>query len=364
MTTVPEPRVEGVCDARFAAVREAFAANFVRHGEVGAAVAIALGGRVVVDLWAGHADAARSVPWRRDTLVNVFSVSKALSTICALRALERGLLALDAPVARVWPEFAAAGKDAVTLRQILSHRAGLPAVRAPLPEGAMLDFARMTDALAHQAPWWAPGSAHGYHVNTFGFLLGELVRRATGETIGRVLREEIAGPLGADVHVGLPRAEHGRVAEFIWTAGEPRPPDDPAALPDEVALQWNTYFNPPGVSGSGGWVNTAPVARRRDPVDQRARHRARPRARVRSPRRGRYARRRERPRPGHHRRRHHRALVRRRPRAAAAVALRPRLPAHAARTSARAESQAPSDTSARAVRSASATPTPGSRSAT
>lgn len=258
MTTVPEPRVEGVCDARFAAVREAFAANFVRHGEVGAAVAIALGGRVVVDLWAGHADAARRTPWRRDTLVNVFSVSKALSTVCALRAVERGLLALDAPVARCWPEFAAAGKGEVTLRQVLAHRAGLPAIRAPLPEGAMLDWPRMTAALAQQTPWWGPGSAHGYHVNTFGFLVGELVRRATGDTIGRLLRAEVAGPLGADVHIGLPRAEHGRVAEFIWTAGEPRPPDDPAALPDEVALQWNTYFNPPGVSGSGGWVNTAP----------------------------------------------------------------------------------------------------------
>lgn len=245
----------GACDARFAAVRDAFAANFVQHGEVGAAVTIVLDGRVVVDLWGGHADAARSRPWQRDTMVNVFSVTKALSTVCVLRAVERGLLDLDAPVARAWPEFAAAGKERITLRQILSHRAGLPAVRAPLAEGTMLDHPAMASALAAQEPWWEPGTAHGYHVNTFGFLLGELVRRTSGASIGRMLRDEVAVPLGADVHLGVPRREQARVAEFLWTAAVPSPPDDPAALPDAVALQWNTYFNPPGISGSGGWVN-------------------------------------------------------------------------------------------------------------
>jgi len=257
LTTVPEPAVAGACDARFAAVRDAFVANFVEHGEVGAAVTIVVDGRVVVNLWAGHADAARSRPWRRDTMVNVFSVTKALSTVCVLRAVERGLLDLDAPVARVWPEFAAAGKEGVTLRQILSHRAGLPAVRAPLPEGAQLDHARMATALAAQAPWWEPGAAHGYHVNTFGFLLGELVRRTIGASIGQMLRDEVARPLGADVHLGVPRSEHARIAEFLWTAPVPPLPDDPASLPEPVALQWNTYFNPPGISGSDGWVNRA-----------------------------------------------------------------------------------------------------------
>ena len=251
------PPIEGSCDARFARVRDAFAGNFALHGEVGAAVAITLDGRTVVDLWAGHADAARRTPWRRDTLVNVFSVSKALTTICALRLVERGRLDLDAPVARLWPEFAAAGKDAITPRQILSHRAGLPAIRATLPEGAMLDWTRMTGALAAQEPWWAPGASHGYHVNTFGFLAGELVRLASGRTVGTLLRDDVARPLDADVHIGLERAQHDRVAEFVWTAEVPPTPPDPAALPDDLALQWCTYFNPPGVSGSGGWVNRA-----------------------------------------------------------------------------------------------------------
>lgn len=238
-------------------MRDAFARNFALHGEVGAAVAIELDGRVVVDLWAGHADGARRTPWRRDTLVNVFSVSKALTTICALRAVEQGALDLDEPIARRWPEFAAAGKDAITLRQMLSHRAGLPAVRRALPEGAMLDWRTMVRALEEQEPWWPPGSAHGYQVNTFGFVVGELVRRATGRTIGALLRDEVAGPLGADLHVGLPASEHARVAEFLWTAALPPTPPDVGALPDELALQWCTYFNPRGISGSDGWVNRA-----------------------------------------------------------------------------------------------------------
>ena len=258
LSALPDrPTTDGICDARFARVREAFEGNFVAHGEVGAAVAITLDGRPVVDLWAGHADAARRSPWRRDTLVNVFSVSKALTTICALRLIERDLLELDAPVARLWPEFAAGGKEAITLRQILCHRAALPAVKQTLPEGAMLDWPRMTSALAAQQPWWVPGEQHGYHVNTFGFLVGELVRRASGHSVGELLRDEVARPLEADVHIGLEPAQHGRVADFLWTADLPPTPPDPAALPHEYALQWMTYFNPPGVSGSGGWVNRA-----------------------------------------------------------------------------------------------------------
>lgn len=157
-------------------MRDAFAANFAQHGEVGAAVTVVVEGRVVVDLWGGLADPARGTPWREDTLVNVFSVTKALVTICALRLVEEGRLGLDEPLARAWPGFAAAGKEGVTLRQVLAHRAGLPAIRAPLPEGAMLEWATMTRALERQAPWWPPGTQHGYHVNTFGFLVGEAVR--------------------------------------------------------------------------------------------------------------------------------------------------------------------------------------------
>jgi len=256
-TEASEPAaIDGICDPRFAAVRDAFAANFVLHGEVGAAVTISVGGRVVVDLWGGFSDGARRRPWQRETMVNVFSVSKALSALCVHRLVERGLLDLDAPIARLWPGFAAAGKDAITPRQLLAHRAGLPAIRAALPEGAMLDWPRMVAALEQQAPWWTPDSAHGYHVNTFGFLVGELVRRATDKTIGHVLRDEVAGPLGADVHIGVPAREHARIAEFLWTMPVPPAPGDPARLSEEHALQWNTYFNPPGISGSSGWVNS------------------------------------------------------------------------------------------------------------
>lgn len=246
--------VAGFCDRRFTAVRDAFAANFAERGEVGAAVAVFVDGRPVVDLWGGWADHDRRRPWRADTLVDFFSVGKALATVCALQAVERGLLDLDAPIARAWPAFAAAGKEAITLRQLLSHRAGLPALRDPLPDGAMLRWEVMTAALAQQAPWWPPGTAHGYHVNTFGWLVGEAVRRATGRTIGALLHAAVAGPLGADVHVGLPASEHGRVAEFLFPAMG-RPPDPATASEDEL-MRWNTYCNPPGISGAG-WVNTA-----------------------------------------------------------------------------------------------------------
>jgi CubicO group peptidase (beta-lactamase class C family) len=248
-------RPDGLCDARFAAVRDAFAANFAERGEVGAAVAVSVAGRVVVDLWGGWADHARRRPWRRDTLVDFFSVGKGLSAVCALQLVERGLVDLDAPVARYWPEFAAAGKEHITLRHVLSHQAGLPSLRDPLPDGAMLEWDVMTRALERQAPWWPPGEAHGYHVNTFGYLVGEVVRRVTGTTLGSCLRTEVARPLGADVHIGLPVSEHGRVAEFLWSPKTPRAPA--AAIPsDDVLMRWNTYWNPPGISGAG-WVNTA-----------------------------------------------------------------------------------------------------------
>ena len=244
--------LDGFCDPAFSSVREAFRENFASRGEPGAAVALSVDGRPVVDLWGGWRDADRSQAWQRDTLVNFFSVSKALCTIAVLRLVEQRRLDLDAAVARVWPEFAQAGKDAVTLRQILSHRAGLPSIREPLPEGAALDWARMTGALARQEPWWEPGTAHGYHVNTFGFLVGEIVRRVSGKSVGTALREDIAGPLDADLHIGLPAPEHGRVAEFLWPA-VPSGQGMPAA--DEI-MRFNAYWNPPGISG-GGWVNRA-----------------------------------------------------------------------------------------------------------
>jgi CubicO group peptidase (beta-lactamase class C family) len=212
----------GRCDSRLRGVREAFAENFTRHGEVGAAVAVTVDGKLVVDLWGGYADAARTRPWTRDTIVNVASATKGVTAICAHRLADRGLLDLDAPVVTYWPEFAQAGKSAIPVHLLLSHRAGLPAIDAPLPAEAIYDWDVMTSALAAQAPWWEPGAQHGYHAFTFGWLVGELVRRITGKSPGRYWREEVAERLGIDCHIGLAAADDARVAEFI-----PIPPGEP-----------------------------------------------------------------------------------------------------------------------------------------
>ncbi|MBI1329372.1 MAG: serine hydrolase [Alphaproteobacteria bacterium] len=244
--------IDGFCDPAFARVREAFAHNFAAHGEPGAAVCVNVDGRNVIDLWGGYRDRARVLPWQRQTLVNFFSVSKALCTLCILRLVDANRLDIDTPVSRYWPQFAQAGKDNITTRQILAHRAALPAIRENLPDGAMLDWNLMADALARTPPWWEPGTAHGYHVNTFGFLLGEIVRRITGKSIGTILREEIALPLDADVHIGLPLSEHARCAEFLWPEAAA---SGASTMPGEAdEMRWKTYWNPPGISG-GGWVN-------------------------------------------------------------------------------------------------------------
>jgi CubicO group peptidase (beta-lactamase class C family) len=161
---------------------------------------------------------------------------------------------LDDRVAVHWPEFAAKGKEDVTVRQLLSHQAGLPAVSKRLPPGAMFDWQVMTAALADQEPWWPPGSAHGYHVNTFGFLAGEVARRIDGRSLGTYLRDEVAAPLGADFHIGLPASEEFRVAEFLWAAPTPAEEEPPRIAPHEL-MEYNAYFNPSGLSGAGT-VNT------------------------------------------------------------------------------------------------------------
>jgi len=242
----------GYCDSRFSRVNEEFIENFKQRDERGGALAVWHDGRLVVDIWGGWSDVARQSPWQRDTIVNFFSVSKALCAVAVARLVDQGKLDLDERVARYWPQFAQAEKEQITVRQLLSHQAGLPAIRAPLPDGAALNWDAMTRALEAQAPWWKPGTAHGYHVNTFGFLAGELVRRISGRTIGTVLREDVAQPLEADVHIGLPASEHHRVSEFLW----PGNPVKPVIDSDDALMRWNTYWNPPGISGSH-WVNTA-----------------------------------------------------------------------------------------------------------
>ncbi len=251
------PEIYGRCDARFARVRDALARNFAQHGELGAAVAVELGGRAVVDLWGGWADESRSRAWRPDTLVNVFSVGKAVAAVALLREVERGRAQLDVPVARAWPEFAQAGKEAVTPRMVLAHRAGVPGVLEPLPDGGMYDWALMTSRLAAEPPWWEPGRAHGYHVNTFGFLVGELVRRASGEGIAAVVRREIAEPLGADFHFGVGPEQDARVADYLFTSELVRAEPAPAGGidPERARRLSAVYQNPPGFSGLGT-VNT------------------------------------------------------------------------------------------------------------
>lgn len=214
--------IHGSCDPRFARVREVFAEHFAEPGEVGAAVCVTLEGRTVVDLWAGHADAARTRPWTPDTIVNLFSTTKGMVSLCAHRLVDQGRLDLDAPVARYWPEFAQADKGAIPVRWLLDHSAALPAIETTLPPAAIYDWDAMTAALAAQAPWWEPGTAHGYHALTFGWLVGEVVRRITGRSVGAFFREQIAGPLGADFWIGTPPELEARTADLI-PAPMPKP---------------------------------------------------------------------------------------------------------------------------------------------
>jgi CubicO group peptidase (beta-lactamase class C family) len=238
-------QVQGECAARFRAVREVFEKSFAAGREVGASFAAFLDGEPVVDLWGGHADAARTRAWERDTIVNVFSTTKAMAALCLHQLAERGGVDLDAPVGSVWPEFAQSGKAALPVRYLLSHRAGLAALRAPLPTEALWDWRRMTDALAAEAPWWEPGSAHGYHAMTFGFLVGEVARRATGRTLGAHFRDEVAKPLGADFWIGLPASEEGRVAELVPPSPAALAAAGSAARPAPDSLLAKVMGNPP-----------------------------------------------------------------------------------------------------------------------
>lgn len=210
-----EPQVHGHCDPRFGAVREAFEENFRERGELGAAVAVTVDGVTVVDLWGGWADPARTRPWERDTVVNVWSTTKGPVALAAHLLADRGLLDLDAPVAAYWPEFSAAGKEKVLVRHLLSHRAGLAGLREPHSFDELCDWELTTRRLAATEPWWEPGTRSGYHALTYGFLVGEVVRRVTGLLPGAFLRQEVTGPLGIDFTIGLPETEAHRAAELV-----------------------------------------------------------------------------------------------------------------------------------------------------
>ena len=202
----------GTCELGFEGVREAFSTNF-DEGDLGASCAVVYQGELVVDLWGGHRDVAETKPWARDTIVNVWSTTKMIAALCVLVLHDRGALSVDDPVVAHWPEFSAAGKEGVLIRHLMSHTAGVPGFDPPITKEEMYDWDFCCANLAAQTPWWEPGTASGYHASTQGWLLGEVVRRVTGRTLGTFFREEIAGPLGADFHIGLDDAEFGRVAE-------------------------------------------------------------------------------------------------------------------------------------------------------
>lgn len=204
--------VGGTVEAGFEGVREAFDRNFVEHDEVGAACAVYVGGCKVVDLWGGIADVRSAAPYTSDTLQLVFSTTKGLTALCANLLAQRGQLDVDAPVAAYWPEFAQAGKDEITVRSLLCHKAGLPYIEAELTLGEALAWGPAIRALETQSPVWPPGSAHGYHAVTFGWLVGEVIRRVTGRSVGAFFADEIAGPLGLDLWIGLPDEHQARVA--------------------------------------------------------------------------------------------------------------------------------------------------------
>jgi len=253
--------IHGMCEPKFARIRELFQQCFDTGVEIGAAVCVYLDGRCVIDLWGGHYDLERTREWEGDTLVNVYSTTKAMAALCAHHLMDRGLLDVDAPVSQYWPEFAAAGKEGVLVRWLLSHQAGMCAIRQALPNGALYDWSRMCEALAAEEPWWTPGQGHGYHVFTYGFLVGELVRRISGQSLGTYFRRHIAEPLGADFHIGLPAECDARTSEIYGVLIGNKPPTAreqknsaeirdrfaafARAVRDPTTMQGAAFLNPP-----------------------------------------------------------------------------------------------------------------------
>jgi CubicO group peptidase (beta-lactamase class C family) len=215
--------IHGRVEGGYEAVREAFAENFARHDDVGAACTVFRDGRPVVDVWGGLADHVAQRPWAEDTVQVVFSATKGLTAACVNLLVERGRLALDEPIATYWPEFGAGGKQDIPLRWALCHKAGLAAVEGDLTLAEVLAWDPVVAAIAAQSPNWEPGTAHGYHMRSFGWIVGEVVRRVTGRSLGRFFADAIARPLGLDAWIGLPEPILPRCARLI-------PPDRPLAI--------------------------------------------------------------------------------------------------------------------------------------
>ncbi len=276
--TAPEVAVHGTVEPGFERVLAAFEENFATHGDVGASVAVTIGGRMVVDLWGGTAsfdgpdDDEAGVPgvegdWQQDTIINVMSTTKTMAALVCLMLADRGELDLYEPIASYWPEFAANGKDRIATRHVLSHTAGLAGWDEPLDETDFFDHDKLVGLLAAQAPWWEPGTQSGYHADTQGYLLGEIVKRVDGRTLGTFFAEEVAGPLDADFHIGTPAECDPRIARLIGS-GPIDAGDDPTSIP------YRTFNNPPylpelswlkdwrraEIPGGGGHGNARSVA--------------------------------------------------------------------------------------------------------
>jgi len=260
--TTPSLRIHGSCPPRFEKVREIFAQGFETGAELGASVCFVRDGEVLIDLWAGHMDREKTRPWTRDTLVNLYSTTKGMAALCAHMLIERGKLELDAPVATYWPEFAAKGKERIPVRWILSHQAGLAAPRRRVTVDELFAWHPFVAALAEQEPWWEPGTKHGYHALTFGHLVGELVRRVDGRSIGTFFRDEVARPLGADFHIGFGPEHDARTSELF---GDLFPSDlPPAVLEGPLGAFFRDMKDPSTLTGAAfgnpalgdGLVNT------------------------------------------------------------------------------------------------------------
>lgn len=256
MTTTIE--IKGKVKDGFQRVKDAFAANFADHSEVGASLAVMVEGEMVVDLWGGYADGAQTRPWERDTIVNTYSTTKGLTALCANQLIEQGKLDPEAPVAKYWPEFSQAGKEKLPVKYLLSHRAGLPAVDNMIPASEGYKWEPLVNALATQKPWWEPGTKHGYHAITFGSLVGEVVRRVSGMSVGTYVRKNIAEPLGVDFYIGFGAERDASVADIIPQPFQTPPPDHPlfAAFSNPASMTFKAFMITPEPMTNPNFMNT------------------------------------------------------------------------------------------------------------
>jgi CubicO group peptidase (beta-lactamase class C family) len=263
----------GTCGARFDPLRELFAAKLASGEDLGASLAVNIDGEMVVDLWGGWVDEAHTMPWAEDTITCVFSTTKTMTSLAALVLVDRGALDLDATVAAYWPEFAARGKAGIKVRQLLSHTSGVSGWDHPITIEDLYDWDKSTAMLAAQAPWWEPGTASGYHAATYGHLIGEVIRRITGQRLGEFFAAQIAGPMGADFHIGLPPSEFPRVAKLVPWPPQPYSPADldpngPAyktftgpVMDENIERSWTEPWRRADIGAFNGHGNARSVAR-------------------------------------------------------------------------------------------------------